>query len=93
MADEYDENQSSEEEAEGYDDSYEDDDYTDEYDNEEYTEDGDEYKEDDNGGNDDGDHADTVYVDAGCVRHGTVLTDCAELLSDAGFHDRVVEHA
>ncbi len=54
MADEYDENQSSEEEAEGFEDSYEDDDYTDEYDNEEYTEDGDEYKEDDNGGNDDG---------------------------------------
>ena len=44
-------------------------------------------------GNDDSDHADAIYVNAGCVRHSTVLTDCTELLSDAGFHDRVVEHA
>ena len=54
MADEYDENQSSDEELEGYEDSYEDEDYTDEYD-EEYTEDDEEYEEDDdNSGGDDG---------------------------------------
>ena len=43
-------------------------------------------------GKDDGDHADTIHIDTGRVGHGTVLSDCTELLPDAGLHDCVVEH-